>query len=124
MAEKITYRGTITVALDVSDMKAAVAWYRDMLGLGVAFEVPEVGWAEVHTPVEDVTIGLSQVEAVGASGGVRVVVGVQDIAAARRTLEGRGVVFDGETVTIEGMVKLATFRDRDGHRLMLAESLG
>jgi len=31
------------------------------------------------------------------------------------------VKFDGDTITIEGMVKIATFYDPDGNAMMLAE---
>ena len=48
---------------------------------------------------------------------------VRDIAEARTRLETRGVVFKGETMTIEGVVKLADFDDPDGNRIRLAESL-
>jgi hypothetical protein len=33
------------------------------------------------------------------------------------------VRFDGDTMTIEGMVKLATFYDLDGNKLMFSENL-
>ena len=37
--------------------------------------------------------------------------------AVRAGLEGRGVKFDGETVTYSGLVMLATFFDPDGNKL-------
>ena len=40
-----------------------------------------------------------------------------DLDAARDALESKGVEFDGDTRTIEGMVKLATFFDPDGNKL-------
>ena len=49
--------------------------------------------------------------------------GVNDISSSRSELEDKGVSFDGETVEIPGMVKLATFFDPDGNAYMLAESL-
>ena len=49
--------------------------------------------------------------------------GVADIDAARVELEAKGVVFDGDTRELPGMVKLATFFDPDGNRYMLAQSL-
>lgn len=49
--------------------------------------------------------------------------GVKDVDAARKQLEGRGVKFDGDTLTFPGMVKLATFSDPDGEANMLYQSL-
>ena len=42
---------------------------------------------------------------------------------ARAELEAKGVRFDGDTVEVPGMVKLATFFDPDGNRYMFAQSL-
>ena len=49
--------------------------------------------------------------------------GVVDIDVARAELEGKGVRFDGDTIELPGMVKLASFFDPDGNRYMLAQSL-
>ena len=57
------------------------------------------------------------------AGGTTPVFGVNDIVSSRSELEDKGVTFDGETVEIPGMVKLATFFDPDGNAYMLAESL-
>jgi CreA protein len=48
---------------------------------------------------------------------------VRDISATRQYLEEQGVPFDGETMTIPGMVSLATFFDPDGNKHMLYEDL-
>jgi predicted enzyme related to lactoylglutathione lyase len=52
-----------------------------------------------------------------------VVFGVVDIDEARGQLEQRDVRFDGETMTIPEMVRLATFFDPDGNKFMLAQDL-
>ena len=43
---------------------------------------------------------------------------VDDVAAARAELEGRGVTFDGDTFDT-GVCHMAFFADPDGNRLML-----
>lgn len=83
----------------------------------------EIAWAELKSPVEGVTVGLSQVESVPKGGGATLTWGVTDIAAARAQLEARDVRFDGETQTIPGMVSFATFFDPDGNTLMFFENL-
>jgi len=62
-------------------------------------------------------------EEVDGKGGTTPVFGVVDIEAAKAELEGNGVTFDGEIMTLPGMVKLATFFDPDGNSYMLAQSL-
>ncbi len=116
------YDGTITLSTPVQDLDASLAWFGDKLGFAERFKAPEAGWAEVNTSTEGVTIGLNQ-GAESAGTGTTPVIGVQDIAAARAELEAKGVPFEGETVEIPGMVKLATFLDPDGNRYMFAESV-
>ena len=117
------YDGTITLSCSVRDLDASVAWFKDTLGFEEVFKAPEVGWAEVASPTEGVSIGLGQNEEVDGRGGTTPVFGVRDIGAARAELESKGVRFDGETVEIPGMVKLATFFDPDGNSYMFAQSL-
>jgi catechol 2,3-dioxygenase-like lactoylglutathione lyase family enzyme len=116
------YKGDITLSCSVTNLDESLAWFSEMLGFELVFRADEAGWAEVASPTADVTIGLGQNEAVNGGGGTTPVFGVVDIAAARAELEGKGVRFDGETVEIPGMVKLATFFDPDGNAYMFAES--
>lgn len=116
------YDRTITLSTPVGNLEESIAWFRDMLGFEEVFKVPEAGWAEVSTSADGVSIGL---EAGGAAEGrgTTPVFGVVDIDAARSELEAKGVRFEGDTVELPGMVKLATFFDPDGNRFMFAQSL-
>ncbi len=116
------YDRTITLSTPVGNLEDSIAWFRDMLGFEEVFKVPEAGWAEVSTSADGVSIGL---EGGGAAEGrgTTPVFGVVDIDAARSELEGKGVRFEGDTVELPGMVKLATFFDPDGNRFMFAQSL-
>ena len=116
------YDGTITLSTPVTDLDASLAWFADNLGLQARFKAAEAGWAEVNTPTDGVSIGLNQGDE-GSGGGTTPVLGVKDIVAARAEVEAKGVPFEGETVEIPGMVKLATFFDPDGNRYMFAQSL-
>lgn len=117
------YNGTITLASSVTNLDESLAWFKEMLGFEEIFRAPEAGWAEITTPAEGISIGLGQNEEVDGSGGTTPVFGVDDIEQARSELEGKGVRFDGETVEIPGLVKLATFFDPDGNSYMLSQSL-
>jgi predicted enzyme related to lactoylglutathione lyase len=123
MDTTLDYDGGLTCSLDVKDMTSSIAWYQDVLGFRLLYRLDDMKWCELATPVARVNVGLGQVENPVVKGGATLVFGVMDIDAARRTLEQRQVRFDGPTHTIEGMVRLATFYDPDGNKLMLYQSL-
>ncbi len=120
--QALGYDAGLTIAFRVKDIARSLAWYQDVLGFKLMYHMEEMGWCELTTPVPGVNVGLSQVENVNP-GGPTPTFGVKDIDAARKTLEARKVRFDGETMEIPNMVKLATFFDPDGNTLMLNQSL-
>lgn len=122
-AGELGYDGGLTCSLGVSDMGKSIDWFTQVLGFEVEYRMDEMGWCELKSPTNGVYIGLSQVEAVKAGGGATLVFGVTDIDKARADLESKGVKFDGETMTIPEMVRLATFFDPDGNTFMLYQSL-
>ena len=125
MASSLGYDGGLTCAIEVSDFKRSLQWYQDVLGFKLQYALEDMGWGELETEVPRVAVGISQVEGKpGGKGGATLTFGVKDIEAARKQVESKGVRFDGETRTIEGMVKLATFFDPDGNSLMFYQSLG
>ena len=123
MGSTLDYDGCLTLAMQVKDMNKAQAWYRDILGFTPLYTVDDMGWCELATEVKDVNVGLSQVEEPKVGAGPVPTFGVKDIDAARSELESKDVRFDGDTQTIPGMVRLATFYDPDGNALMLYQDL-
>ncbi len=123
MDTPIPYDGGLTCALGVTDLARSIAWYEDVLGFKLEYRMDDIGWCELSTGVQRVNVGLSRVEAIQHGGGATPTFGVGDIDAARRHVESHGVRFDGETRTVAGMVKLATFFDPDGNALMFYQSL-
>lgn len=122
MPDTMGFRQELTISTQVSDLDNALTWYHDVLGCKLIYRVDDLGWAEVASPVNAVAIGLSQVEEPRTAGPVPVW-GVEDIDEARRILESKDVRFDGDTITIPEMVRLATFFDPDGNAWMLAQTL-
>jgi len=116
------YDGTVVVSIDVSDLKKAIAWYQDVLGLELSYVMEDIGWCEMKTATPKLTLGLSQREEVKV-GDTTPTFGVSDIEQARTHLESHKVRFAGPTQTVAGMVKLATFYDPDGNSFMLAQTL-
>ena len=125
MPSPLGFDGGLTLALDCKDRKKSVAWYQDVLGMRLLYEVEEIGWCELATEVAGgrVNLGLSQVESPRTGAGAVPTFGVKDVDAARRILESKDVRFDGKTREYPGMVKLATFFDPDGNTLMLYQDL-
>lgn len=120
--QSIGYNGDLTIAVQVKDIAASIDWYQKVVGFKLLYHVEEMGWCELSTSVDSVSIGLSQVEKPKV-GGPTPTFGVADIEHARSRLEDQGVRFDGPTLEFPGMVKLATFFDPDGNALMLSQAL-
>lgn len=117
--------GSLTLAFQVKDRKRAIAWYEKILGFNLLYDVEEIGWCELDARITGgtVSVGLSEVETPKVGQGPVPTFSVVDIDIARREMERADVRFDGDTIEIEGMVKLATFYDPDGNALMLSQSL-
>lgn len=118
----VSLDNTITIALSVKDRAASARWFSDMLGFQQLFESDEMGWTELATMTDGVTLGLGE-QAEPAPGNAVPVFGIADIHAGRKAMEDAGVKFDGDTMTMDGMVSLATFYDPDGNAFMLAQDL-
>ena len=113
---------TITLSFSVSDRAATAAWYETHLGFELLYSADEAGWTEVSTNTPGVTIGLG--DAMKPQPGNNVpIFGIADLDSARAALEAKGIKFDGDTIVMEGMVKITTIFDPDGNALMLAEDL-
>ena len=124
-ATQLGYSGELTCAMQVSDLDQGIAWYRDVLGFELLYRADDIGWCELQTPIPGagVTVGLSQVEKPMTRGGATLTFSVSDIDKARIMLEANKVRFDGDTLTIPGLVRLATFFDPDGNKFMFSQSL-
>ena len=123
MADSLGFDGGLTCSLQCTDLDASIAWYTDKLGFNHLYTVNEIGWAEMSTCVDRVNLGLSLVEAPDVQGGATPTFGVLSVDTARNKLEAGGVRFDGDTLEFPGMVRLATFFDPDGNKLMLYQDL-
>jgi catechol 2,3-dioxygenase-like lactoylglutathione lyase family enzyme len=108
------------ISVGVTDYDRALAWYREVLGFDVVYELKEYGWCELRTPF-GLNIGLGQTETV-TPGNVTPTFGVKDIDAAIAHLRSHDVKVE-DWHEIEGMVRLSTFYDPDGTSWMLAQTL-
>ena len=111
-----------TVLLGVREMARAVAFYRDMLGLAVQFEIP--GFTFLNAG--GVTLCLSEplARALGGptqqlAGAVELVFSVDDVQSAYEALAARGIMFSIEPRIVSGTQWAANFDDPDGHKLSI-----
>jgi predicted enzyme related to lactoylglutathione lyase len=112
-------KGVDFVSLSTQDLDRSVDFYGNTLGLQRSAYARECRYAEFETG--NVTLGLVDGEASGIVRDVShaaVALHVDDVAAARAELEGRGVQFQGETLDT-GACHMAFFADPDGNALML-----
>ncbi len=122
MTSGIRYDGGLTLSLPVSDLDQAINWYQEKLGFSLDYRMDDLGWCEMSSPVDRVNVGLSVVEKPNP-GGATPTFGVQDMLAAKQSLEAMGVRLDGDIMTIEDMVSLLTFYDQDDNSLMFYQML-
>ena len=108
------------ISVGVSDYDRSLAWYRDVLGFELVYELKEYGWCELKTPF-GFNIGLGQTETVDA--GQR----HADVRRARHR-RARSPICAAHDVKVEDwheipdMVRLSTFYDPDGTPWMLAQT--
>jgi len=112
--------GVDFVSVPTSDLERTVAFYGETLGLRRSVYRPDRNFAEFETGT--VTLSVVDPERMGI-GELRpnanhVALQVQDVAAARATLEARGVEFMGD-IFDTGVCHMAFFADPDGNALML-----
>jgi predicted enzyme related to lactoylglutathione lyase len=116
-AELIT--GVDFAAIPTHDIEAAVQFYGTTLGLRCSVYSEDRHYAEFETG--NLTLSVIDAEAMGLEHHVQhhqIALHVEDVAAARKALEERGVTFHGDTLDT-GVCHMALFNDLDGNALML-----
>jgi catechol 2,3-dioxygenase-like lactoylglutathione lyase family enzyme len=112
--------GVDFVSVPTRDLERTVAFYGGTLGLRRSMYRPERNFAEFETGT--VTLSIIDPERMGVgsfrANANHLALHVEDVAAARATLEDRGVEFTGD-IFDTGACHMAFFTDPDGNALML-----
>jgi predicted enzyme related to lactoylglutathione lyase len=111
--------GVDFVPFSTRDLDKSMDFYGTKLGLTRSVYLPERHYAEFETG--NVTLSIVVGESMGIGHNVNrtaIALHVDDVAAARAELEGRGVQFQGDTLDT-GVCHMAFFADPDGNALML-----
>ncbi len=107
------------IALTVSDIGRAVAFYRDSLGMRFLFQVPNLAFFDC----DGIRLMLSLPEKAAEGSSSVIYYKVADIQRAFETLASRGVSFEGKPHLIAKMpdheLWMAFFRDLDRNLLAL-----
>ena len=112
-------RGVDFVGVPTRDIAAAATFYSEALGLPRSVYMPERHYSEYETG--NLTLSVYNAEKMGLKHEVNpnaIALHVDDVAAARSVLEGRGVKFHGDILDT-GVCHMAFFTDPDGNALML-----
>ncbi|MGE5405625.1 MAG: VOC family protein [Candidatus Saccharibacteria bacterium] len=107
---------------NVSNLERAIAFYSEKLGFKVLDHDPSRGQAMLSTNSKDCIIGLAEAEAV-VPASTCITFEVANIDQAVQSLQERGIDFAGEIMIVPSVIKLATFYDPDGYKLMLFSHL-
>lgn len=108
----------------VKDIKAAVKYYTEVVGLQLMEVNEEYGWAELEGHDGGTRLGIAQENlAHGEKAGLNAVVTftVDNINKAKEAMVQKGAKCEGEVIEVPGHVKMQTMRDNDGNRFQICE---
>jgi lactoylglutathione lyase len=100
----------------VSDMDAAVAFYRDALGLSPTFQSPF--WSEFDTG--ETRLALHPASEDNPAGSVQLGLGTEDIDNFYAAGQAQGLVFTSPPTDMHG-TRIARFRDMDGAEISISQ---
>jgi methylmalonyl-CoA/ethylmalonyl-CoA epimerase len=107
------------IAITVTEVDRAIAFYRDVLGMRLLFQVPNMGFFAC----DSVRLMITGSEKPGESHSSVIYFKVPDIQEAFRSLSQRGAPFEGEPHLLARMpdhdLWMAFFRDPDRNLLAL-----
>ncbi|MDE3045866.1 MAG: VOC family protein [Verrucomicrobiota bacterium] len=111
----------------VNDLKKAVGFYTDVVGLKLEELNEQFGWAELSGSEGGARLGIAQQnerEAIQPGQNAVVTMTVENLVAAKERLIKKGAKVVGEVVEVPGMVKLQMVKDGDNNHFQLVEMLG
>lgn len=108
----------------VKDIEKAIEFYTKVMGLKLAEFSKEHNWAEFEGHDGGPRLGACQ-PYMGEKPGQNAVVtlDVDDIVAAKKELQAKGVECLGDIVEVPGHVKMQTIQDKDGNTFQIVQML-
>jgi predicted enzyme related to lactoylglutathione lyase len=118
-------RGNMLSWIVVKNLKEAVKFYTEVVGLTLDVEAPEYGWAELTAP-EGCRLGIAQEsmdEQVKAGSNAIITITVEDLEKACSLYKEKGAKLIGEILEVPGHVKMQTFVDTDGNMMQIVQKM-
>jgi len=110
----------------VKDVKKAVGYYTDVVGLKLKEFNEQYGWAELEGYEGGSCLGIAQEnpqEQVKAGQNAVITFTVADLEKTKSEMVKKGAKCEGEILEIPGHVKMQTIIDHDGNRFQICELL-
>ena len=124
------FRGAPSVSITVKDLQTSLAWYRDVLGMGVersverdgkvAFVALKAGDVRISLNQDDGAKGWDRVKGLGFSINISV---TEDIDAIASRIKASGGRLDSEPVDASWGARYFALTDPDGYKLGLLKWL-
>jgi predicted enzyme related to lactoylglutathione lyase len=108
----------------VKDLKKAIQFYTEVMGLKLLEMHEEFGWAELKGHKGGSRLGIAQMDnTLQAGDNACVTMTVDNLEKAKELLEKKGVKCIGKLQEIPGHVKLQMVVDNDGNHMQLVEDI-
>lgn len=109
----------------VSDLKKALEFYTEVMGLKLVELQEQFGWAELQGKEGGMRLGIAQASPHEPEAGKNAVVTmtVDNLERAKSYIEKNGALFIGDVLEIPDQVKMQTFADVDGNRFQIVQIL-
>lgn len=108
------------------DLKSAVRFYTQVIGLKLKNLHEDFGWAELQGEDGGAFLGIAQkndYDDIAPGSNAVIAITVQDLEKTKKELISKGAKMIGDILEVPGHVKLQTLIDQDGNRLQLAQQL-
>ncbi|MBS0623909.1 MAG: VOC family protein [Verrucomicrobia bacterium] len=110
----------------VKNIKEAVRYYTEIVGLKLLEFNEQYGWAELQGHCGGPYLGLAQEnskEKIKAGQNAVITLSVEDLDKAKSEMVKKGVVCEGGILEVPGHVKMQTMIDRDGNHFQICQIL-
>lgn len=119
-------QGIQLIWIVVKDLKKAVQFYTEVVGMKLQELNEHYGWAELSGAEEGMRLGIAQMndrENIQPGQNAIVTMSVANLAKSREELIQKGIKMVGDVIEVPGVVKMQTLTDIDGNHFQLVESL-
>jgi predicted enzyme related to lactoylglutathione lyase len=110
----------------VKDLKAALRFYVDVVGLKLIEFHEQYNWAELEGYNGGTRLGVAQEhpeEKIGPGQNAIITFTVLDLDQSKKEMVQRGAKCDGDVIEIPGQVRMQMILDNDGNRFQICERL-